>query len=167
MGTEVINGAARYYGPRLTEKKFASNPRTAGEVRELSCVFNYDSLPTNSTNNSQVISIPAYSFILSAHLVVLTAFAGGTSYAVGLVQADGTAIDADGLITDANAPLTNINLAGEWVTGSGAMVAPANGATNVAATGPISTVAGQLKVTATGTFTAGKGRIVVRYMEQE
>lgn len=153
MTEQVIGGSLNIFGPRAAEKK---KPLIVPDKleKELVIPLNYDDLATYSSNDATVQSIPANSLILSCELYVETAFAGGTSYAVGLYQSDSTVIDADGLITDLNAPLANINAAGDWVVGSGALV----GAT-------IGTAAGQVVVAATGTFTAGKAFIRVKYLE--
>lgn len=152
MPFEKVNTVGVYYGPRGFENKVPSKLNTDGSVSELVIDFDFNSLPSTDATDALVLSIPANSKIESAVLFVKTAFAGGTSLAVGLSTTAGVAVDADGLITDANAPLANLNAAGKIVTGNGALVGVSSGA-----------AATQVTVTATGTFTAGKATLVVKY----
>lgn len=144
--------AATHYGRRLNEDKYPAvyQPEQGKECLEVT--FAYDDLPSYSLDKL-VQSIPAKAVILSASLHVETAFAGGTSLAIGLHQSDGTAIDADGLFTDAELPLANIDAAGDYIAAAGgALVGTSIGA-----------AAGQLVVAATGTFTAGEATLKVTY----
>lgn len=152
MPFEKVNTVGVFYGPRTVENKLPSVLNTDGTVRELVIDFDFNSLPSTDATDALVLAIPANSLIESAVLTVKTAFAGGTSLAVGLSTTAGVAVDADGLITDANAPLANVNAAGKIVKGSGALVGVSSGS-----------AATQVTVTATGTFTAGKATLVVKY----
>ena len=143
--------AAQHYGRRLFEDKYPARYINEHGEACMEVTFRYSDLPSYGTD-LLIQSIPANAVVVSATLHVTTAFAGGTSYAVGLAQNDGTAIDADGLITDANAPLANINAAGKYVAGTGALIGA-----------PIGAAAGQLVVAATGTFTAGEATLRVVY----
>lgn len=155
--TKEVNstGSVQHYGARLstTEPGYPGTTAEKTIEREIVIRFNYDNLPNYSSTDASVLSIPKGSVIVSASLQVETAFAGGTSYAVGLYDSAGNAIDADGLITDANAPVANINAQYKVVVGSGALV------------GAVSSTSadGQIVVTATGTFTAGRAKLVVKY----
>lgn len=101
--------AATHYGPVTVASGVPSTyVEDASQVMEIPFAFN--GLPTYGVDKI-VQAIPAKAHVDSVDFVVTTAFAGGTSYAVGLYKADGTAIDADGLVTDANAPVANINAA--------------------------------------------------------
>jgi hypothetical protein len=92
--------------------------------------------------------IPAGSFIKSAVLVLDEAAAGGTSITVGTYQVDGTVVDADGLVdSTATAALTD----GAYIKGAGALVEAEAHAT-------LDTYIG---IAAVGTFTAGKGKLIV------
>lgn len=146
-------GVQAHYGVRTTNQKFGGQvPNSI--IKTVQWTFDYNDLPTGASNNLGY-SIPAYSKILSARFEVLTAFAGGTSYAVGLEQAGGTDIDADGLLTDATLPTASINARGAIVLGTGALIGASIGA-----------AAGELMVTATGTYTAGQARVVVEYITE-
>lgn len=142
--------AATNYGPR-TNAKGVPTQQSKDETVVLEIPFDYANLP-DSGADLMVLSIPVNARIESCRLTVNTAFAGGTSYAIGLEKkSDGTAIDAAGLITAANAPLANINAKGKVVVGSGALV------------GTVLAYEAQVAVVATGTFTAGEGVIRLEY----
>jgi len=94
---EVHNGVRNWYGPRTTEDKLPAVVKTDGYSKELVVDYDFDDLPTFSSDGSMVIEIPAFSIITSARLNVVTAAAGGTSYQIGLYQPDGTVIDIAGL----------------------------------------------------------------------
>ena len=135
---------------------------TFGAKSQMVIDINYDNLPaeTTDTNNDGTNDgwsgadpyIPAGSYITSATLIVETAFAGGTSYNFGLSEIDGTVIDADGL--DAAVATAALG-ANDVVAMDGALV---GGAATIGAAN------GYLKVAATGTFTAGKAKLVIEYI---
>ena len=83
-------------------------------------------------------AIPAGAKVLSADVIPLVAPAGGTSYTVGTFALDGTAVDADGILDSTGA--------------EGALVGTA-----------LSSAAYVTAVT-TGTYTAGKVKVVIRYL---
>lgn len=146
-----LRRAATHYGPREIEDvlpaKYVGN--RGEEIQEIT--FSYDDLPTNGEDEA-ILRIPANSRIKEATLTVITAFAGGTSYNIGLNQPDGTVIDADGI--DAAVASAAIDAVGETVACDGALVANTAG---------IGAADGQVVVAATGTFTAGKARLRVVY----
>jgi len=155
MTRVAINGHAyTHFGPRQVEDKVPSTFEQKQGQKVYTLTFNYDDLPTTSSDDELVLNIPANAYIEEATLRTLTAFAGGTSYTVGLSQTDGTVIDADGIFTAASLPLAAINAAGKTVKGSGALVD---------ATAGIGANAGQITVNASGTFTAGRAQIDVVY----
>lgn len=151
MAREIINGVPNQFGVPVEPSGLPSVIADDGVRRTIALPFKYDNLPTNSTNDAGVLSIPAHAQIVDARLETKVAFAGGTSYDIGLVQSDGTAIDVDGLF--AALALASINAKGKWANGAGALVGAGIGAN-----------AGQIKVTATGTFTAGEARLLVTYI---
>lgn len=135
---------------------------TLGNFRQMVVDLNYDNLPAETTDldndgtndgwNDADPNIPAGSYITRAFLIVETAFAGGTSYNIGLSQKDGTVIDADGI--DAAVAVADLG-ANEVVVANGALV---GGTASTGANG------GYVKVAATGTFTAGKAKLVIEYI---
>ena len=98
-------------------------------------------------------SIPAGSYITSASLVVKTAAAGGTSVTVGLVKADGTAIDADGIDT---AVATADLAANKAVACDGALVG---------GTATVGVDNAYVGIATTGSFTAGQVLLMIDYIE--
>lgn len=103
--------------------------------------------------------IPANSTVLSAEMYFTTAGAGGTSLTVGSYKVDGTAITANGFITATEAVVANM-AKGNGIVGAGAHVTVTAG---VRATIGNSNV--WPAITVTGTFTAGAGYIVIRYVD--
>ncbi len=175
-------GAVRTsYGPleSPTSKPFAVGAResTRGNVKEIEYNFTFDNLPAWTAANALdalVPVLPAYAVIIDAVLLVTEPFAGGTALEVGTFQAvAGTVVDADGIIPAAVGVVANLNAAGEGVYGTGIQVlnslyntggVAATGIIAVAnTTGATTTVIG---VVATGTFTAGRGRLVVSYLDR-
>lgn len=162
-------GNRNHYGPRTVEEKFGGEVATSGKTKQIEWVFSYDDLP-DPANLDMEKFIPSGSIIHSASLQVVTAFAGGTSYDIGLQQKDGTEIDNDGL-WDALL-LANINAANEVTmaethdgTNSGALVNDAVILADLAASYTPIAADGYLTVAATGTFTAGKARVLVSYTD--
>jgi hypothetical protein len=152
---DAKRGVANHYGVRTTNGKFGAE--TCDDlVKWAVWDFKYDDLPNYGSNNLQ-FSIPANATIISAELIVDTAFTSTsttTDLDIGLYTSAGAAIDADGLITAANATQTTIAVANSVITGSGALVGKGIGA-----------AAGELVVTPTvADLTAGAGRVVVKYV---
>lgn len=141
--------AATHYGVRNIEDVLPSRYEANHGEEVLEWTFSYDDLPTNGEDQA-ILRVPANSRIKEATFTVITAFAGGTSYNFGLNQPDGTVIDADGI--DAAVATAAIDAVGETVACDGALVANTAG---------IGANDGQLVVAATGTYTAGKGRLRV------
>lgn len=146
------------FGTRTSEDLRGGNTSTGGYIEEHIIEFNYDDLPDGSTDGSYS-TIPAGAVPIEAYLDALTGFAGGTSYDIDLVDTAGTAIGSgtdklwDALV------VADINVAGERSVSSTHGGTNSGNALNVALAS-----AGMVKVTATGTFTAGAGRIVIRYI---
>lgn len=144
--------AATHYGRRETESKFGSAHVIAHGKEVVEFTFDFDSLPVFDLD-ALALRLPVGMVPLRATLKVLVPFAGGTSLAVGLVQADdGTEIDADGLIVAT--ALTSIDAAGDYIVGGGSSLNA-----NVA-------LQSQVEVVAVGTFTAGKALLRVEYEPQ-
>lgn len=157
------DGLTQWYGAEQAERAVPSIPSvvTFGNKHQMTIDWTYDKLPaeTTDTDNSGTNDgwndgdpyIPAGSFITGAWLVVETAFAGGTSYNIGLSQKDGTVIDADGIDAAVATAALAANLA---VVSDGALV---GGTAQVQQNA-------YLKIAATGTFTAGAARLIVEYV---
>ncbi len=149
-------GVTNHYGARKTEARYGGEYVTKGSVKEHVIRFNFAEVPNSGFNtNPKFHFISKDATILSARLVVREAFAGGTSYQVGVYKlSDGTAIDADGLITATEAAIANLGTVGAAVIGKGALIGTK---------GP--SEAFVVGVTGTGTFTAGDAEIVIEYAD--
>lgn len=149
MAVEYINGVPQTFGPSVQPDGFTREAQSTDVVRTLERVFVYSSLP--AANSNLAADIPAYSQIVDARIETRVPFAGGTSYDIGLIQPGGGAISAAGLFSAL--ALASINAKGKWAVGAGALVGAG-----------IGSAGGQLVATATGTFTAGEARLIVRYI---
>ncbi len=146
---------------RETQSLMAA-PVGVGPVRYMVVDINYDDLPTfttdlnnDGTNNGfsdQDAYIPAGSYIRDAYVIVETAFAGGTDYDIGLYDKTGSALDAVGI--DEAVLLASL-AANEVHVCDGANV----GGTITEASDAY------LVVAETGTFTAGKAKLVIEYIQ--
>lgn len=146
-------------------RETASIPGKAiGGVKQYYVVdINWDDLPTftadlnnDGTRNGFSDSdayIPAGSYITKATLIVETLFAGGTDYDLGFYEQDGTVIDA--VEIDEAVALTVLDGANDVHICDGAIVG-----------GILSTTLDSYLVVAeTGTFTAGKMKLVIEYYQ--
>lgn len=105
------------------------------------------------------VYLPAYASVLRVTVVATEAAAGGTSITLGTFGLTGTAIDADGLISATEGVVANLNTIGGRTYGAGAYVATSVDTPSIGAAD------GYLALTASGTFTAGKGRILIEYID--
>lgn len=152
MSTEKVNTVRVFYGPRVTEKSAPSKTNMEGKTQELVIPFNFDDLPGVELTDAVILSLPAGSYVKAAYLFVDEAFTGGVgaAYDIGLSQPNGTPVDLAGLYNDVLATSLVEDAALEAV---GALV------------GTIVPVETQVVATATGVFTAGKGRLIVEYIK--
>ena len=135
---------------------------TSGPQRLTEVTVDYTDIGSSSAVVDEHIFVPAGARIEKVEFVTETAFTSGGSATldIGLVRTSdySTAIDADGLV--AAAALSTINAAGETntyiigATGVGALVG-----TTLANEGSVVVNYG------TAAFTAGKGRLVIEYIE--
>ena len=163
MGFEknLIRGVQSHYGPRKVEGKFGSQRPSMSHIKEVSWTFTYDNLPVHSESNKLIQQLPANIIPLEAYLYVHTAFASGTSYDIDLVEPDGTAIHSgEDKLWDA---LAVAEIDASVVTA--AIKSSTHGGTNSGDALNVKTdEIAQLQVVATGTFTAGKATISLRYL---
>jgi len=156
-------GVRNHYGPKIIDEgtKFGGQITTSGGEKENEWVFSYNDLPS-AANLSMEALIPEGAKLISARFQVIEAFVGGTSYDIGLEENDGSAIDLDGLWD--LLPLAEINAVNEW---SDALIhAGTNSGVLLDTTVGLSADA-YLIVVASGTFTAGRARIVIRFTEAD
>lgn len=150
-----INGrAATHFNSREIEDVLPSKYAGSDGINVLSHTYSFDDLPVAGEDEA-ILRIPANARIVKATLRIITAFAGGTSYLIGLEQPDGTTIDADG-ISGAALLLAEMDAVGDVVALTGALVNLLVG---------IGANDGQVVVAATGTFTAGKAVLEIEYEE--
>ena len=139
------------YGPQFLDAQSSVASTLKGARKELELTFCFDTLPT-ARNDSVIVPLPANAYINSGVLRVIELFAGGTSYDIGLSQPDGTVISANGIEDDLL--LAEIDAVGETVNLGGALV---GGTVDIGAN------QGQVVITPTGTFTAGKASLFLEY----
>lgn len=159
-------GVSKYFGPRGTDQKFGG--RTDDDIiKHAIWTFNYDDLPVYDANNENTFSVPSGAIILEAYFVVLTAFAGGTSYDIDFVDNANAAIGTGKdklwdalLLTEIDTSTVGTAVLSSTHTGTNS----GNVLAGIAAAAEFKLAsAGQLSVVATGTFTAGVGQIIVKY----
>ena len=137
-----------------------------GALQSLFMDFDWADLPTTSVaaTDDQLVHgpvIPNGAVLVSAHLTVLEAFAGGTSITFGVYNADtAAAVDADGIIqAEVTADIDAIgDIVNYTIASTGASAGGADLGTVVATTGGV-----RIAGFATGTFTAGKATLEVKY----
>ena len=117
----------------------------AGDSVELEYRFDVTD-PAVASTASDVQDIPAGSVIESVDVFIEEILVGGTNFSLGLQQPDGTEIDNDGLIAASTATTGYLSAAGVDI----GTVASA-------------TLDAQLAFTATGTYTAGVMKVIVKY----
>lgn len=163
---------AGYQGQKRSRKNVFVEVETDGNYREFICNYDLTLIPTTTTSystdrnndgtvdgyNQGDIAIPANAIVLSCDVFAQVAAAGGTNIEVGTYQESGTVIDRDGLVTATEGVTANLS-AYKRVIGVGAQLADANAETG------IGSVAGYPGIYTNGTFTAGTGKIVLRFVE--
>ena len=102
--------------------------------------------------------IPARGQITRCLFISTETAAGGTDVEIGTYEKDGTAIDADGLFVDL---LTAEAAVGEVSYGDGADVE----ASGIGVSRGGADKDAYVAVTPNGTFTAGKGRLIIEYLD--
>ena len=122
---------------------------------------------TTDINNDGVLDgfndgdarLPANASVISATFVATTAATGGTSFVVGTYKVDGTVISANSIVTAVEAVIANQATIGQRIIGAGALVSVAAG------TAGVGTSNSYIGIKPTGTYTAGKGRLLIIFME--
>lgn len=102
--------------------------------------------------------IPARAQVTRCTFISTETAAGGTNVDIGTFEKDGTAIDADGLFVDL---LTAEMALGELSYGDGADVE----ASGIGVTRDGADKDAYIAITPSGTFTAGKGRLIIEYLD--
>jgi len=152
--TDAKRGVANHYGVRTTNGEYGAQSQSVGLVKQAVWDFTYDKLPNGGTNNLQ-FSIPANSTVVSAKLIVDSAFTSTsttTDLLVGLETSAG--VDAGTLVLATEATQTTIAVVNSVITGGGTLVGKTVGANAV-----------ELYVTpSVADLLTGTGRVVVEYI---
>lgn len=110
---------------------------------------------TNDGFSTEEDYIPAGAAFIRAYFVTSVVGAGGTDFVVGTYQVDGDAIDADAILDATDGAVANMSVVGERIDCSGALATSTTSAITENA---------WVAVTTNGTFTAGKGTLVLEYI---
>lgn len=153
-------GAAQHYGPRVANDGLDNSVHKSGIVQERELFFDFEQanagLPTTDADeDAGTLVIPSGSLIVAAYLDVGTAWlsGGAATLELGVEDVDGSAGDPDGFDTLAKAVLT-LNA---FLVLDGALIGAVVGSEDK-----------QISIDdATAVFTAGTGRLVVRYIEKQ
>jgi len=162
-----IRTVAKNFGVRKTDMKYGGRIQN-DIIKTAVWTFSYDDLPVASTNKL-TFSIPAGAIILEAYFNVITAFAGGTSYDIDLVDSAGAAIGTGKdklwdalLLTEIDSSAVGTAVLSSTHTGTNSDNVLAGSATD--AEFKLASD-GQLLVVATGTFTAGVAQVIIQYLD--
>jgi len=130
---------------------------TLGAVKNIVLDFDFATAITAAADGHEAF-VPAGSYIVGAYLIVTTAAtsAGTATLTIGLAQKDGTVIDADGI--DATIALAAL-AATKVVRCDGALSA------GTASIGSANGYVYTTPTTAGDAFTAGRGKLVIEYIE--
>ena len=152
-----LNGVRNYFGPQDSKDAKFPSKATKLKTETFAVDFRFDGLPVGSIVDEGVLVIPKGSLFVSCRVQALEAFVGGTGYDIGTVSAvDGTTpISAAGFFAQASTgAIAGINAVGKWIVSAGALVGAVSSLT----------LDSQLAVVATGTFTAGRARLIIEYI---
>jgi hypothetical protein len=141
---EITGGRFTHYGPRGQDAKYGRAYSRVDGSTELVYEFDFNDYPVASATNELVRTIPANAIVEQVAVHALVAAAGAGPLVIEHVTpANGSAV--------ALASVTTANLtSGAHVLGAGAGVG-------------VSTGAGVRQIRATGTLTAGKFKVVIKY----
>jgi hypothetical protein len=153
---EMINGVRTSFGTREAETRLAATLRTSGALKHLVVPMNVAALPEHIPGDVTGSYLPPNAIVTRLFATTpVTAFAGGTSFELKLVNLDGNDIIS---IADA-ITLADINAGGELDVD--VAVVP-----NGDPSDKIEDRLAYIEVEATGNFTAGAGALVIEYLEQ-
>lgn len=142
---ENINGRITHFGPRGQDAKYGAAYSRVDGSTELVYEFDFNDYPAASATNEMVVSIPASALVESVAVHALEAAAGTGPLVIEHVTPANASAVALASVTTANLTL------GAHVLGAGAGVGVSVGAASVR------------QIRATGSLTAGKFKVVVKY----
>lgn len=102
--------------------------------------------------------LPANAHVLSVYFVSTETGVGGTSFTVGTYDKTAGAISATGLVTATEGVVANQTI-GKIIYGAGALTA------TTAGTAGVGSADAYPAISVTGTYTAGKGRLYIEYVD--
>lgn len=168
------DGLTVNFTPQGWSSRVGGEPRVTSEEAIRYAVFNVDltkigngltGYPDDLNNDGTTdgfddgkFSLPPGSSVVRVTWVTTEAAVGGTSWVLGTYLQDGTIVSANNLMTATEAVTANAASVGARIFGAGAYVSATAG---TAGTG---TVPEYIAAKVTGTFTAGKGRVVIEYI---
>lgn len=147
--------------------------RTAGNLKQI--VIDYDFVQavadggttfTSDLNNDGTKDgfntgdtyLPANASVVRVTMIASEAATGGTSWTIGTYTQAGAAIAATSLMTATEGVIANQNAIGKRIYGAGSLVSTSAG------TAGVGTADAYIAMVTTGTFTAGKGKIIIEYL---
>lgn len=146
---EIVGGRVTHFGPRGLDGKYGQKYSRVDGSSEAVYEFDFDDYPAASATNEMVHTIPASALIESVSVYAVAAAAGtGPLVIEHVTPANGSAV-ALASVTTANLTL------GAHVLGAGAGVGVSVGAGSVR------------QIRASGTLTAGRFKVVVKYRAAE
>ena len=98
--------------------------------------------------------LPSGSMITRTYVKTTEVAAGGTDFTIGTYSVTGSAIDADGIVDATDGAIANMGTLGESFVASGDLLDSGTGQVGITADSWVA-------VTTNGTFTAGKGRLIM------
>lgn len=145
---EFVGGRFTHFGPRSQDQKYGAAQSRVGNDTALVYEFDWNDRPVANDELELALSIPANSLILEATVTALKAAAGTGPLVVSTVTPEnGSPVE---LIS---ATTANLNAVGKTVVGAGAGVG--------------AVTAGVRQIRATGTLTAGKFKVYIKYRAPE
>lgn len=164
---------ANYYNDPYNSANQARAISTMGSAKELVIDVDLTQIATGTTSFTTDLNndgtrdgfsdgdprLPAYSSVLDVRYLATVAATGGTSFTVGTYRLTGTTISATSLLTATEGVIANHDTIGKRTYGAGALVSTAAGTVSVGANDAY------IGITTSGTYTAGKGKLIVRYID--
>lgn len=164
---------AGYFRDPANSVNKANELNVSGALKQIELDYDLSRIPTGTVSyttdlnndgtkdgfNLGDVYLPANASVVEVLMVAADAAVGGTSFTVGTYTIAGAAIAATGLVTATEGVIANINAAGKRIYGNGALVQLTAGTAGVGAADAF------IGIATTGTFTAGRGRIIVRYID--
>lgn len=101
--------------------------------------------------------LPAGSTITRGYVTTTEVAVGGTDFTIGTYTVTGSTTDADGIVDATDGAIANMGTVGEIIVASGDLLDSGTGQVGI-------TVDSWVAVTTNGTFTAGKGTLVLEVL---